>query len=73
MKPKPAVSTKTLEDTLEDKMMKLKSLSDAILRAKKTFQEKPDYFTAAAVQRLERQRAELRGTLPRLNVVVDNT
>lgn len=71
MKPIPA--PKSDQETIQDKMLKLQSLSDAIIRAKKAFTDKPDYFTAAAVQRLERQRRELRGTLPRLKLAVDNT
>lgn len=46
-----------------DKWKKLTKLSDAIRRARSTFEAEPSHYNAAALQHLENQRADLRATV----------
>lgn len=51
------------------KMASIRSLSDAIQRAKERLAKNPSPDTALEIQRLQTQRAELRGTMPPLRAV----
>lgn len=55
---------------LEDKMRVLNRLSDSIDRARRTFVNDPNYKNALAIQHLERQRKDIRRTLPKLKEVL---
>ena len=57
------------EPETDAKMRKVQALSDAIQRAKEALAASPSQTNALAIQRLVRQRAELRGTLPPLKAV----
>lgn len=54
------------------KLAKLRSLSDAISRAEASLSASPSHPNAIALQRLQRQRSELRATLPPLRLVQSN-
>jgi uncharacterized membrane protein len=54
---------------IAQKMENIRQLGDSIERAKAALKASPSYDTAVSLQRLERDRAELRRLLPPLRVV----
>lgn len=54
---------------IQDKMAKIRALSDAIQRARVRVEKQPSVEAALALQNLQKQRKELQGLLPKLQVV----
>ncbi len=52
-----------------EKMRILNRLSDALEEARRQFMQTPNYQTALQMQRVKRQRADIRRTLPKLREV----
>jgi hypothetical protein len=65
----PDTSALTETQIVALKMGKIRMLSQAIVKAVKEFDENPTYERAQCVERLGKQRDELRATLPGLRVV----
>lgn len=59
----------TQEQILMEKMRILNRLSDALEEARRQFMQTPNYQTALQMQRIKRQRDDIRRTLPKLREV----